>query len=303
MQGDESSVSTDILRDITFNGKRYEVGLPWKEEVFSLSNDYELSYNRLTSLVNRLKQDPTLLKEYNAIIEEQIEQGIVERVPVEKEDNSATQYIPHHGVIRNDRDTTKLRIVFDGSAKERNNEQSLNDHLLNGPNFIPPIFDVLVQFRSHAIGLTADIEKAFLQIEIKESDRDKLRFLWIKDLNSNELKVQQLRFCRLVFGLKPSPSILGGTVLHHISKYQETESEIVEVLKDLYVDDLPTGAPVDETAFEIYQKSKQVIKEGGFNLRKWKSTILDNTLWTTHRIWPRMAFFLNNYPPAPPSQC
>jgi hypothetical protein len=60
------------------------VGFPWKEEVLSLSNDYELSYNRLTSLVNRLKQDPTLLKEYNAIIEEQIEQGIVERVPVEK---------------------------------------------------------------------------------------------------------------------------------------------------------------------------------------------------------------------------
>jgi hypothetical protein len=233
VQRDESSVSTDILRDITFNGKRYEVGLPWKEEVFSLSNDYELSYNRLTSLVNRLKQDPALLKEYNAIIEEQIEQGIVERVPVEKEDNSATHYILHHGVIRNDRDTTKLRIVFDGSAKERNNEQlSLNDHLLNEPNFIPPIFDVLVKFRSHAIGLTADIEKAFLQIEIKESDRDKLRFLWIKDLNSNELKVQQLRFCRLVFGLKPSPSVLDGTVLHHISKYQETEPEIVEVLKD-----------------------------------------------------------------------
>ena len=227
VQKNESTASTDILRDITFNGKRYEVGLPWKEEVPSLSNDYELSYNRLTSLVNRLKQTPILLKEYNAIIEEQIEQGVVERVPVEREGNSETHYIPHHGVIRNDRDTTKLRIVFDGSAKEGNNEQSLNDHLLNGPNFIPPIFDVLVKFRAHAIGLTADIEKAFLQIEIKESDRDKLRFLWIKDPNSKELKVQQLRFCRLVFGLKPSPSILGGTVLHHISKYQETEPEIL----------------------------------------------------------------------------
>ena len=78
--------------------------------------------------MNRLKQTPILLKEYNAIIEEQIEQGIVERVPVEREGNSEMHYIPHHGVIRNDRDTTKLRIVFDGSVKEGNNEQSLNDH-------------------------------------------------------------------------------------------------------------------------------------------------------------------------------
>ena len=132
----------------------------------SLSYNYELSYNCLTSLVNRLRHDPTLLKEFNAIIEEQIKQGIVERVPVEEENNSATHYIPHHGVVRNDRDTTKLRIVFDGSAKEKNNERSLNDHLLNGPNFIPPIFDVLVKFRSHAIGLTVDIEKAFLQIDL-----------------------------------------------------------------------------------------------------------------------------------------
>ena len=105
-------------------------------------------------MVNRLRRDPTLLKEYNAIIEEQIKQGIVERVPVEEENNSATHYIPHHGVVRNDRDTTKLRIVFDGSAKEKNNERSLNDHLLNGSNFIPPIFDVLVKLRSHATGLT-----------------------------------------------------------------------------------------------------------------------------------------------------
>ena len=50
----ESSASTYILRYTTFNGKRYVVGLPWKEEVPSLSNDYELSYNRLSSLVNLL---------------------------------------------------------------------------------------------------------------------------------------------------------------------------------------------------------------------------------------------------------
>lgn len=93
-------------------------------------------------------------------------------------------------IIRNDKATTKLRIVFDGSAKQANNEQSLNDHLLNGPNFIPPIFYVLLKFRFHGIGLTAGIEKAFLQIEIKEPDRDKLRFLWVEDSNSREPKVK-----------------------------------------------------------------------------------------------------------------
>ena len=56
VEKDENPVFTDVLRDITFNGNRYEVGLPWKEEMPSLSNDYELSYNRLTSLVNRLRR-------------------------------------------------------------------------------------------------------------------------------------------------------------------------------------------------------------------------------------------------------
>ena len=70
----------------------------------------------------------------------------MERVPAE-ENNPASHYIPHHGIARNDRDTTKLRIVFDGSAKEKNNEGSLNNHLLNGPKLLPPIFDLLVTFR------------------------------------------------------------------------------------------------------------------------------------------------------------
>ncbi|XP_028403926.1 uncharacterized protein LOC114526512 [Dendronephthya gigantea] len=174
----EKVPESDIVQDITFNGKRYEVGLPWNnDETAPLSNDYELSLNRL--LINRLKKDPNPFREYNAIIEKQIKEGIVEHAPENEKEIDNAHFIPHHGVIRNDRDTTKLRKVFDGSAKQEKDGSSLNDHLLNGPNFIPPIFDVLVKFRSYAVGLTADIEKAFLQIEVRKADRDKLRFLWI----------------------------------------------------------------------------------------------------------------------------
>ena len=40
---------------------------------------------------------------------------------------------------------------------------------------------VLVRFKYHRVALAADIEKAFLVVQIKEADRDVLRFLWIDD--------------------------------------------------------------------------------------------------------------------------
>ena len=262
----------EFLEDIKFVGPRYEVGLPWKEGQRHLVNrDLELCTGRLKSLVNRLEKDPELLSEYNNIIEYQLRKGIVEKVPVNELDTNEAHYLPHHGVVRSGSETTKLRVVFDGSAKENESEQSINDHLETGPNFIPPLFDTLIKFRSYPIALTADIEKAFLQIEIKQEDRNKLRFLWMDDLSSGKPQLLHLRFCRLVFGLKPSPAILGATVNHHLEKHKESDPEAVHALQDLYVDDLPTGASDDEEAFKIYESTKRVMKCGGFNLRKWKS--------------------------------
>ena len=111
----------------------------------------------------------------------------------------------------------------------------LNDHLDTGPNFIPSLFDTLVKFRCYPIALTADIEKAFLQIEIKPEDRDKLRFLWMDNPFNETDKLLHLRFCRLVFGLKSSPAILGATINHHLEKHKETEPVAVQALQDLYV--------------------------------------------------------------------
>ena len=85
-------------------------------------------------------------------------------------------YLPHHCVIRQDKQTTKLRIVYNGSAKTKSDTVSLNDCLKTGPNLIPKLFDILISFRWHMVAVTADIEKAFLMIEIKQSDRDMLCF-------------------------------------------------------------------------------------------------------------------------------
>ena len=71
-------------------------------------------------------------------------------------------YLPHHEVIRKNRESTSVRIVYDGSAKSPGQQLSLNDCLPTGPNYIPQLADVLVRFHWNRIAITADIEKAFL---------------------------------------------------------------------------------------------------------------------------------------------
>ena len=104
--------------NIKHNGRRYEVSLPWRTDITEpLSSDYLQCLNRLKSLHARLKRDPELLRKYHNIIQEQLRAGAIELVPKDKEKKSGTHFMSHHEVVRKDHKTTKLQIVFDGSAR------------------------------------------------------------------------------------------------------------------------------------------------------------------------------------------
>ena len=260
---------------VKHNGERYEIELPWKNDCLPIPGNLNLCHNRLKSMHYKLNKTPEVLKEYDDIIQEQLASGIIEKVPnpeVERRNKENVHYLPHHAVIRQNRETTKLRIVYDGSAKSPGQDRSLNDCLPVGPNYIPQLVDVLTRFRWNRIAISADIEKAFLMISIQESHRDMLRFLWLKDPFVLNSEVLHLRLCRLVFGLRPSPSILGATITHHLDSYKERYPELVQLIKDsLYVDDLLAGASDVHEGFNIYQQSKELMAKGAFNLRKWNS--------------------------------
>ncbi len=131
---------------------------------------------------------------------------------------------------------------------------------------------MLIRFRWHKIGLTADIEKAFLMVAINNENRDMLRFLWLKEPTKPNSEIQQLRFTRLVFGLRPSPAILGSTICHHLDTQTDSNPQQVELLKNsLYVDDFVSGADDEEQALELSSNAKSIMQRGAFNLRKWNS--------------------------------
>ena len=191
---DDESTEDMFLQDIKFVNNRYEVSLPWNRDRLDVPDHFDLCKNRLKYLQRRLKSKPTIMLEYHRIMQDQLRNGIIEHISEEgKASGAPVHYMPHHPVVRQDKSTTKIRIVYDGSAMSKDSVLSLNDCLQVGPNSIPKLFNVLVRFRCHSIALVGDIEKAFLMISINNVDRDMLRFLWLKEPFNERSDIIQLR--------------------------------------------------------------------------------------------------------------
>ena len=257
-----------FILKIKFDGHRYEVCLPWKEYHPPLPDHHELCQKRLMSLLKRLRQTPQLLMEYNSIIQDQLDMGIVEIVPLPSHSISdRVHYLPHHGVVRQDKSTSKLRTVYDASAKSTG--PSLNECLYTVPRFGKSIFDIILRFRLQRVALAGDIEKAFLMLSMHKGNRDSLRFLWVSDPHVEPPEVVTLRFTRVMFGVSSSPFLLNATIKHHMETYCRADPHFVDkFLSSIYVDDLVTGSSDVESTYEFYKKSSQRLAVAGFRLRR-----------------------------------
>jgi hypothetical protein len=139
-------------------------------------------------------------------METQLKEGIIEEVTSDMVTDKEKQFfIPHKMVVKAEAETTKNRIVYDASAKASDHSFSLNDCLETGPKLQNQIWDILVNNRFKPVTITADLKQAFLQIWIREADRNFLQFHRIKDVYTQEIKV--FRFTRALFGLVQSPFI------------------------------------------------------------------------------------------------
>ncbi|GFX60671.1 DUF1758 domain-containing protein [Trichonephila clavipes] len=193
--GDEEILS-EFDKSVNFVDGRYRVNLPWKPGMReALQNNKTVARKRFEGLVRRFKCDHELFCEYKDVIDDYVRECIVERTSCDSLLDSQGFYLPHHAVIRSDKTTSRIRIVFDGSAHE-NGQPSLNQSLYTGPNLHPNILELLLCFRKSPVAFTADVKSAFLQIELDFRDRDFTRFFWTDNLN-NEPYV--LNFTRVFF--------------------------------------------------------------------------------------------------------
>ncbi|GFV87227.1 integrase catalytic domain-containing protein [Trichonephila clavipes] len=275
--GDEEILS-EFDKSVNFVDGRYRVNLPWKPGMReALQNNKTVARKRFEGLVRRFKCDHELFCEYKDVIDDYVREGIVERTSCDSLLDSRGFYLPHHAVIRSDKTTSPIRIVFDGSAHETG-QSSLNQSLYTGPNLHPNILELLLCFRKSPAAFTADVKSAFLQIELDFRDRDFTRFFWTDNLN-NEPYV--LNFTRVHFGLRPRPYLLAATLKHHFKKYREQYPHTFELLNSsIYVDDLICGQNDVSDALRTTLECLQIFSDAGMLLLKWRSNSKQlNLLW------------------------
>ncbi|XP_076384470.1 uncharacterized protein LOC143263257 [Megalopta genalis] len=164
--------------------------------------------------------------------------------------------------------TTKLSVVFDGSAKS-SSDLALNDIQLVGPTVQSDLISILIRFRYNRYVLSADIAKMYRQILVHPADRKYQRLLWRAQPH---LPVQEYELNTVTYDTASAP-FLATRTLHEIgltcAHTFPTSSKVI--INDFYVDDLLTGAQTEQEIETLKRELTQILSQAGMDLRKWVS--------------------------------
>uniref|UniRef100_A0A914Z2Y1 Integrase catalytic domain-containing protein n=1 Tax=Panagrolaimus superbus TaxID=310955 RepID=A0A914Z2Y1_9BILA len=267
----ESQILEKFKESIQFKNNRFYVSWPTKPHHKPLPTNEGLSLGRLNSTLKKVTQDLTLFNEYKSLLDKQFEQGKIEIAPTIPQ-GDIVHYLPHHAVITPEKTTTKVRMVFDGSAKSSKDAPSLNECLVRGPLKVPDLCGILFRIRTKKYLLMGDIEKAFHQICLNETARDAVRFFWIKDPSKPAIGSNLIiyRFVVIPFGIICSPFILWIIILILIQKLQNVL--LRKMINDnTYVDNLFLISDDEDEGIQLFKETRNHFLTASMNVREWLS--------------------------------
>jgi hypothetical protein len=262
----ENLYSQSTTRD---SSGRYTVSLPFNKNPKILGDSFLSAERRFYSLEKRILLSPSIKQDYDNVIIEYLNRGYLTQVT---ESTHSGYYIPHHPIIREDKSTTKVRIVLDASAKS-NSGLALNDILHSGKNLQFELTNILLNLRFYPIILSADVKQMYHQIIVKEEHRCYQRILYRFKPNE-DLKIYE--FTRVCFGLKCSPFLALRTIRQLASDECHEFPQAAEVVnRDIYMDDVATSVSTVNEAVTLSRQLIDLFKAGGFDLVKFTSNSSD----------------------------
>lgn len=247
---------------------RFVVRLPMKGEVQDVGSTITMARARFLNVERKLQRDEPLRLEYIKFMKEYLELGHMEEVVKEEIIPEHACYLPHHAIVRSTSLTTKVRVVFDASARGSNG-QSLNDILLCGPTVQDDVFTILSRFRKHRYVLMADVEKMYRQVKVAPEDCDLQRIVW-RFSPSEELR--SYRLLTITYGTGPAAFMATQCLVSLAEEARENYPHASRSIKeDFYMDDLMTGHETKEGCVKLQREISKILDAAKMPLRKWCS--------------------------------
>ncbi|XP_058809931.1 uncharacterized protein LOC131675102 [Phymastichus coffea] len=248
---------------------RYVVRLPLKPEVVALLGEsLPQARSTLVSMQRRMQRDPELRKNYCEFMEEYARLGHMRALTAEElgGNSGPAYYILHHGIWQRSDKGRKLRVVFNASRLTTSGP-SLNDALHSGPKLQSHISSVITRWRRHRVVFCADVQMMFRQVRVDERDIHLQRIVWSP---SAEAPVRHFALQTVTYGTACAPFLALRTMQQLCADEGENLPLARKVLeRDLYMDDFLSGGHDLETAKRIRDQLVELLKAGGFHLRKW----------------------------------
>lgn len=249
--------------------------LTWRGEVsHKLARNLDLSKCILSSNLRKLQKNSEYLKMMDDVFRDQESQGIIERIedlPTFLSEHPFASFLPHMGVFKLDRATTKCRVVFLSNLAERG-LLSHNQVIHAGPSLNQKITTAILNLRFGSKLLVYDLKKAFLQIQLREIDSSRLLFLWFKNVEAGDLSVVAYRNNRLSFGLRCSPTVLMLGLYKLLCLDVENDDPKMKAFKKqlyalIYMDNGAVSGNVDEVQW-AYQNLASVFAPYKFEVQQ-----------------------------------
>ncbi len=285
----ESEVTRFILDNSRIDEEgRHEMAIPWLTRFkHKLGSNEKLAYRVLQSVLNKFTSKPEVLAATDEVFKIQVASGIIEEVPditQFKKENPGFSFISHFPLLKPDRATTKVRVIYLCNLAERNPDKSpgININNIAHPGFtknskISSSFQ-FVRFEPYL--LSFDIKRAFHCMSISESNQKKFLFKWFKDVKNGDFTLINYKFKRVPFGLAPAPFLL-SVALHRFLMNEETnmeslpcaEKNLIDLKKLIfhgsYVDNL--FVPCDSLDYlnYVHDESVKLFERNKFPLQQW----------------------------------
>ena len=247
---------------------RYQVSIPWNDRKRELCNNLDTAVKRLSCTERKLRKDQHVAHAYGNVFQSYQEKGYIRELSCDDLKEEQCWYLPHFAIVRPQKTTTKVRIVFDAAASC--NGISLNDAIYHGPKLQRDLCDVLTRFRRRPVAVGCDVAEMYLQVAISPDDRKYLRFVW-RGMDPNK-PVRHYEFTRLVFGVNAAPFIAQYVAQQTAREHLKSHPLAAEaILASTYMDDTMDSAENLEQGLALHQELTELWGKAKMKPRKWVS--------------------------------